>query len=69
MCLHSLPQGGPDHSYTKEKIKIVEGIRLLAGDDPEILILQPAPHKCWRGWLHHTTPYTHTTQKYTEYAE
>ncbi|XP_036017162.1 low-density lipoprotein receptor-related protein 4 isoform X1 [Mus musculus] len=28
-------EGGPDHSYTKEKIKIVEGIRLLAGDDAE----------------------------------
>lgn len=35
MSLHFLPQGGPDHSYTKEKIKIVEGIRLLAGDDAE----------------------------------
>lgn len=28
-------EGGPDHSYTKEKIKIVEGIHLLAGDDAE----------------------------------
>lgn len=28
-------EGGPDHSYTKEKIKIVEGIHLLAGHDAE----------------------------------
>lgn len=28
-------EGGPDHSYTKEKIKVVEGICLLSGDDAE----------------------------------
>ncbi|VCW96984.1 unnamed protein product [Gulo gulo] len=28
-------EGGPDHNYTKEKIKIVEGICLLSGDDAE----------------------------------
>lgn len=28
-------EGGPDHNYTKEKVKIVEGICLLAGDDAE----------------------------------
>ncbi|XP_004851952.2 low-density lipoprotein receptor-related protein 4 isoform X1 [Heterocephalus glaber] len=28
-------EGGPDHNYTKEKIKIVEGICLLSGDDSE----------------------------------
>lgn len=26
-------EGGPDHNYTKEKIKIVEGICLLSGDE------------------------------------
>ncbi|XP_061237314.1 low-density lipoprotein receptor-related protein 4 isoform X3 [Bos javanicus] len=28
-------EGGPDHNYTKEKVKIVEGICLLSGDDAE----------------------------------
>uniref|UniRef100_A0A452S896 LDL receptor related protein 4 n=1 Tax=Ursus americanus TaxID=9643 RepID=A0A452S896_URSAM len=28
-------EGGSDHNYTKEKIKIVEGICLLSGDDAE----------------------------------
>lgn len=28
-------EGGPDHNYTKEKVKIVEGICLLSGEDAE----------------------------------
>ena len=35
VSLRSPPQGGPDHNYTKEKVKIVEGICLLSGDDAE----------------------------------